>query len=157
MSYPAQYSAVYSLFVNRLHFLTSASHALSLHSVNATRASLCEIVGMSYRNLFPISCRLQLATCIIRRIEDEAAIDSAADVKNLQLLRLANVLARKSAKSRSDTVYEYALISAATVFLLFKVLPMLSYQRVSAAPKAQQSPTLNIVLSHKRVTPRRWS
>jgi hypothetical protein len=37
---------IYSLLVNRLYFLRIQSSALSFHSINATRASLCEILAM---------------------------------------------------------------------------------------------------------------
>lgn len=64
--------------VNRLHFIKTQTHTLSLHSVNATRASLCEI----------------LASCIIRRIEDEPHDPLASDPNGQHLLRIANLLAR---------------------------------------------------------------
>lgn len=38
---------VYTLLLVRCHFLRDASHALSLHSVNSTRAALCEIVAIN--------------------------------------------------------------------------------------------------------------
>lgn len=37
---------IYSLLVNRLYFIRIQSSALSFHSINATRASLCEILAI---------------------------------------------------------------------------------------------------------------
>jgi len=69
---------LYALMVNRLHFLKTQTHTLSLHSVNATRASLCEI----------------LASCILRRIDDEPPDPAWEDIKGQALLRIARYLVR---------------------------------------------------------------
>ncbi|KAH9457577.1 hypothetical protein Pst134EA_021450 [Puccinia striiformis f. sp. tritici] len=45
---------IFALLVNRTQFITDSTHALTLHSVNATRASLCEL----------------LATNILRRVHE---------------------------------------------------------------------------------------
>lgn len=62
--------------VVRLHYLKLQTHTLSLHSVNATRANLCEI----------------LATNLLRRIADEPL--QANENRGQRLLKLANLLAR---------------------------------------------------------------
>jgi hypothetical protein len=64
---------IFCLFVARVHFMKSSSASSSFHSVNATRAALCET----------------LAICVIRRIYDE---EEPFDSRNL--LKLANVIAR---------------------------------------------------------------
>ena len=38
-------SLIYCLLVNRVRFLRDATHTLSLHSISATRASLCETLA----------------------------------------------------------------------------------------------------------------
>ncbi|KAA1113552.1 hypothetical protein PGT21_033442 [Puccinia graminis f. sp. tritici] len=50
----AHHAIIFALLVNRVQFITDSTHALTLHSVNATRASLCEI----------------LATNILRRVHE---------------------------------------------------------------------------------------
>ena len=41
---------LYCLLVNRMKFLSDASHYLSLHSVSATRANLCELLATNIIN-----------------------------------------------------------------------------------------------------------
>jgi hypothetical protein len=70
-------SILYCLFVTRVHFLKQASTSSSFHSVNATRAALCEV----------------LAICVLRRIYDEEEPNDPHSSRRT-LLKLANVLAR---------------------------------------------------------------
>lgn len=65
-------AVVYSFLVNRLYFLRIQSSSLSFHSINATRASLCEILAirvldqMHHHLLSPDEVLLSLADTLVR-------------------------------------------------------------------------------------------
>jgi hypothetical protein len=66
-------AVVYSLLVNRLYFLRIQSSSLSFHSINATRASLCEILAIRvldqiyhHHLLSPDEALLSLANALVR-------------------------------------------------------------------------------------------
>ncbi|OAV97381.1 hypothetical protein PTTG_08032 [Puccinia triticina 1-1 BBBD Race 1] len=78
---------IFALLVNRVQFSTDASHALTLHSVNATRASLCEILATN------ILRRLHQADLLKHKHNTTTSQKLTPEEEQACLLNSANVLA----------------------------------------------------------------
>lgn len=85
---------VFALLVNRVQFITDSTHALTLHSVNATRASLCEILATNVlRRVHESDLRKESLPHSHRSVRETVTQKLTAEEEEKCLLKSANVLA----------------------------------------------------------------
>ncbi|KAG0150562.1 hypothetical protein CROQUDRAFT_72833 [Cronartium quercuum f. sp. fusiforme G11] len=98
---------VFALLVNRVQFITDSTHALTLHSVNATRASLCEI----------------LATNVLRRVHESDLMKETNYVANSQNRVTPLTVTQKLTPEEEENCLLKSANVLATAFAMFQGAP----------------------------------
>ncbi|EGG05634.1 uncharacterized protein MELLADRAFT_78077, partial [Melampsora larici-populina 98AG31] len=99
---------VFALLVNRVQFITDSTHALTLHSVNATRASLCEI----------------LATNVLRRVHESDLIKESQHLSNRSKRMKSSTVTPKLTPEEEENCLLKSANVLATAFEMFQGAPI---------------------------------